>query len=327
MPQGCIARICAKLFKPGQSEVEHACAEIQDLETYLSNLQSQLNQLSTLKADAEAGSRDAAAELTRAEADSAEAEHALKPLQAEFADLQQQLSDAVSAFEAVKGEQTTASDQAAHAQSSLLQSAAQMAQMTADQDTAATSRDQAQLQDTRLQEAVTSLQQQLTNAQQALDASQAELTSTNAQLSQAGVSRQNLPQDLTAVQSRQQASVQRSEELQRLLGGACQQLVARQHKSSCLTVLRLNKLLTGVTQQPLQFCRPLCLLPALRTKTSLGQLCIGACELSLASIWCLLSIGQLLLQTGDCFPAVQCFATDLGGCSVPISCPLCHLCS
>ena len=63
MPRGGIAHVCAKLFKPGQSGIEHACTEIQDLETCLSYLQSQMNQLSTLKADAEAGSRDAAAEL------------------------------------------------------------------------------------------------------------------------------------------------------------------------------------------------------------------------------------------------------------------------
>lgn len=62
------------------------------------------------------------------------------------------------------------------------------------------------MQNTGLQEAVTSLQQQLTNAQQALDASQAELTSIDVQLSQAGFSRQNLPQDVAAVQSRQQAA-------------------------------------------------------------------------------------------------------------------------
>ena len=239
MPRGRIARVCAKLLKPGQSEVERARDEIQGVETRLSDLETQMDVLSAAKADAEAASRNAAAELTSAVAvrdialgSSAEAEHALNALQAEVTDLQQLLSNTVSALEAVREEQTTASDQAVQAHSNLLLAAANLTAVTADKDAAETSRDQVQLENTGLQNAVTSLQQQLTNAQHALVASQAELSGADAQLSQAGFSRHHLSHNLAAVHSRQQTSAQRSNELQGLLRNAQQQLIQTQHRET-----------------------------------------------------------------------------------------------
>ena len=67
---------------------------------------------------------------------------------------------------------------------------------------------------------------------QALAAVRAELAAADAQLGQAGFSRQNLPQDLAAVHSRQQEAAQRSEELQRLLDDARQQVIQTQHSNS-----------------------------------------------------------------------------------------------
>ena len=231
------ARHSRASVKPSQSELLQARAQIQQLKTWLSGLQSHLELANLLKTQAESAANTSAAELvtTRAERDVAVsgrtgAESALMTLQAGMTSVQQQLSSAVRALEGVRAEQTATSGQAAQAQTSLVELAAELADTQAARDAAESSFNQAELQHAGLQAAVTGLQQQLTLTQQALDGREAELAATDAQLSQAGFTRQHLPQDLAALHTTQQTAVQRSEQLQLLLDDARQQLLQTQRR-------------------------------------------------------------------------------------------------